>query len=71
MIQSNNNIELEAQKLYTPKEVAEMKIATKDTLARWRMEKQYLPFIKAGSKVLYKGADIIAFLEANKISPIA
>ncbi len=53
--------------LYTTQEVAALKIATKDTLARWRMENVGIPFIKSGSKVLYRGQDILDWLESNRV----
>jgi len=57
------------RKLYRPDEVVQLNIASKDTLARWRMNREKIPFIKVGSKVLYRGQDILDWLAANTIQP--
>lgn len=56
-------------RLYRAEEVAKLNIASKDTLARWRMNREKIPFIKAGSNVLYRGQDILDWLAANTIKP--
>ncbi len=61
---------IKAEKLYTPKEVEAMKIAKINTLARWRMEGRELPFIKAGTRVLYAGKDILDWIEGNRFTPL-
>lgn len=36
------------------------------TMAKWRSEKTVnLPFVKAGRKVLYRGCDLLDFVERN------
>ncbi len=60
---------IKAEKLYTPKEVEAMNIAKINTLARWRMEGRELPFIKAGTRVLYAGKDILDWIESNRVRP--
>lgn len=56
-----------ADKVYCSDQTANYLNLTKDTLARWRMERRGIPFIKAGSKVLYRGQDLLDWLENNRI----
>ena len=41
------------------------------TLARWRSERKGPPYIKSGSRVLYRGDDVLAWLEARRVEPKA
>lgn len=38
------------------------------TLARWRHEGRGPAFIKAGSRVLYRGSDVIEWLDARRVA---
>jgi predicted site-specific integrase-resolvase len=48
-----------------PKEVAEFFGVTVATLANWRYSGSGPKYVKAGSKVLYRWADVEAYLESN------
>ena len=51
---------------YYPPQADELRpVAAVQTLARWRHEGRGPPYIKSGSRVLYRGADVLAWLEAN------
>ena len=40
-------------------------------MAHWRSEGRGPPYIKIGPKVAYKGSDLIAWLDAQRIEPAA
>jgi len=46
-------------------------LGKEQTRARLRCEGKGAPYIKLGGRVLYRGADVIAFLEANTVTPKA
>jgi len=50
-----------------PREVKKEYGFSTSTLAKWRMAKRNLPFIKIGKYIKYKRSDIVEFLEKNKI----
>lgn len=51
-------------KLWSPDQVAEILGVSKQTLAVWRCEQRYpLPYVKVGSRVRYRPADVERFLE--------
>lgn len=53
---------------YYPPDAPEMRIlGAVQTLARWRHEMKGPPFTKSGSRVLYRGSDVLAYLEANRV----
>ena len=43
-------------------------LAAVQTLARWRHEGRGPAFVKSGARVLYQGCDILAWLNANRIT---
>ena len=55
------------QILLTPSETANILQITQGTLANWRLEKKYLPYIKVGKSVRYKKDDIEKFLTTINI----
>jgi excisionase family DNA binding protein len=55
------------QTLLTPSETANILQITQGTLANWRLEKKYLPYIKVGKSVRYKKDDIEKFLTTINI----
>lgn len=56
----------DAQPLLSPKEVARLLGVTEHTLAVWRCTQRYdLPFVKIGSRVRYRAADVAALLNAG------
>ena len=46
-------------------------LAARQKLGQWRNEQRNLPYYKVGSRVFYKGADILQFMEANRVEPQA
>ena len=60
-------MKIEAEIWYTADDLARRKIAAKQTLARWRHEGSGPCFHKAGSRVIYKGADVLAWLEGRRV----
>ncbi|WP_423820704.1 helix-turn-helix domain-containing protein [Salinisphaera sp. SPP-AMP-43] len=57
----------EANRLLTPNQVAELLGVTVHTLAVWRCTKRYpLTFLKIGSRVRYRQADVDAFINGNE-----
>jgi excisionase family DNA binding protein len=56
----------ENNELLTPRETAKVLRVSPSTLAIWRCRKRYpLPYVKVGTKVVYRRTDVEAFLEAN------
>jgi hypothetical protein len=56
--------------LLGPQGAAEFLGVTAGTLSVWRSTKRYnLPYIKIGSKIRYQVTDLVAFLEARKVTP--
>lgn len=43
-------------------------IAAKQTFAKWRCTGQGPTYHLSGSRILYKGADILAWLEKNRVA---
>ena len=41
------------------------------TLANWRYEGRGPAYSKTGKRVLYRGADLISFIERNRVEPTA
>ena len=52
---------------YTPRDSQMRIIGSIGTLATWRSRGHGLPYTKSGSRILYYGKDILAFLERNRI----
>ncbi len=60
-----NKIEILAGQLYDPADVAAALGLKATTLSVYRSRKGHLPFIRLGRKVLYKGEDILAFIDVS------
>jgi excisionase family DNA binding protein len=55
------------EKLLTPQEVADVLGVKVQTLSVWRSHGRYdLPYIKSGSLVRYREADVLAFIENRR-----
>jgi len=64
------NTPLNLERLLTTDEVAEMLGITEGTLRTWRCVKRYpLPYVKAGSKVRYRAADVAKFIDDHTVKP--
>ena len=55
------------RKYISPKEAAEYLGVAVKTLEQWRMRRKNLPFVKLGSRVLYRIADLDKYIEAHLI----
>ena len=44
-------------------------IGAVQTLARWRCERCGPAYVRSGNRILYKGSDILDWLDANRIDP--
>lgn len=53
----------------TPPEVAEYMHTTPAALAQDRYQRRGIPYIKHGRKVLYRWADVHAYIAANTVNP--
>lgn len=57
---------MEINKLWSPEQVAEILGVSKQTLAVWRCERRYpLAYIKIGSRVRYRPADVQQFMQVR------
>jgi len=55
------------EKYYRPTEVENENIAKVQTLASWRHQNKGPNYVLSGSRVLYKGSDIISWLNTQRI----
>ena len=54
---------------YYPPTAPELRpVGAVQTLARWRCEGKGPAFVKSGSRVIYKGADVLSWLDARRVS---
>ena len=60
-------MKIEPEQYYRPSAEELRQIAAVQTLAAWRHKKVGPPYTLSGSRVLYKGSDLIAWLDANRI----
>jgi excisionase family DNA binding protein len=60
-----------AERLLIADEAAERLRVAKQTLARWRVEGQGPPFIRLGSRVLYRVADVDAYIAEHRFHSTA
>lgn len=54
---------------YRPQDEALRQIAAIQTLAKWRHEERGPKWYKSGRNVLYKGAELLEWLEQNSVQP--
>lgn len=60
-------MQIDAETYYSP-DAPELRIlGAVQTLARWRHEGKGPPYSKCGSRVVYYGADVLAWLEARRV----
>jgi hypothetical protein len=52
---------------YRPKDPELREIAAEQTLASWRHQGRGPAYILSGTRVLYRGSDLLAWLDANRI----
>lgn len=62
----------DAARLYRPQDEQMRQIASVNQLTQWRFHKRNgPPFIRVGTKIFYAGADIIRWLDENRVEPEA
>jgi hypothetical protein len=54
-----------------PPELAELRRTTTSTLAQERYLGRGVPFIRDGRRILYARADVLAYLERNRVTQVA
>lgn len=59
----------EPDKLYLTSDPALLALGPYSTLAHWRSEGRGPAFVKLGSRVAYRGADLNEWLEAQTVRP--
>lgn len=57
------------KELWTTSEAAGFLDVKPNTLVKWRQREEGPPFVKIGSNVRYREADIRAWLEGNRVLP--
>ena len=61
----------DSRRTYQPIDEEMRLLGSIDRLAQWRHHGQGPAFYRIGRKVLYRGADINAWLEARRVEPTA
>jgi len=56
--------------LYTPDAPELRALAAVQTLARWRHEGKGPAYMKSGSRVVYRGSDVLSWLDARRVEPV-
>ena len=56
-----------AERYYTPDAPELRVLGAVQTLARWRHEGKGPAYSKSGSRIVYRGADVLAWLEARRV----
>lgn len=62
---------IDPNKIYSPSDEALRQVAAQQTFAKWRHEKTGPKYMKAGSRVLYRGSDILDWLASKTVEPAA
>ncbi len=63
-------MEIDETKFYAPDDEVMRAIAAKPKLAQWRNEQRMLPYHQVGTRILYKGSDLLKLLERSRIEPV-
>ena len=61
----------DADRFYAATDPAMRFIASYQTLAHWRAREIGPAFHRLGGRILYKGADLNAFIESRRVEPTA
>lgn len=64
------SVEIEPARYYQPTDEVMKAIAAQKKLAQWRNEQRMLPYHQIGSRILYKGADVLKLIEQNRVEPV-
>lgn len=60
---------IQANEIYRAQEPEMRQIASVSTLAKWRHQERGPPWTYSGSRVLYRGSDLITWLESSLVHP--
>lgn len=60
---------IETNRFYRPQDDVLRQFFAVQTLAKWRHEERGPKWHYAGNRVLYKGSDILSWLEASSVAP--
>ena len=66
---SGDLLVFDPDKLYPANDPALRVLGGYFTLSRWRSDGTGPAFVRIGRRVLYRGTDLNAFLEANRVEP--
>jgi len=59
---------IEPHQFYRPKDPELRQIAAVQTLAAWRHKRRGPRYTRSGSRILYRGADLLAWLDNNRVA---
>ncbi|MEC9433954.1 MAG: helix-turn-helix domain-containing protein [Pseudomonadota bacterium] len=59
---------IEPESYYPTNAPEQRDVAAPQTFARWRSEGKGPAYIKSGSRVIYKGADLLDWLDRRRVS---
>lgn len=62
-------LSLDPDTLYEAKDPALEALGSYSTLASWRTERRGPPWYKVAGRVYYRGRDILAWLETQRVEP--
>lgn len=60
---------IEPDKVYTDVDLEEKGLNKRTTFKQWRSQGKGPPYIKAGSRVIYAGHDLIDYYKQNRVNP--
>jgi hypothetical protein len=64
-----NGIELKPEQLYSAEDASKMLGLKVSTLASYRCQTGTIPYVKLGRRIMYRGADINAYIDAQFTQP--
>lgn len=67
-IYGNRQMKIQPEQYYRPKDPELRQIAAEQTLAVWRHKGRGPAYTMSGSRILYKGADLLAWLDGNRVA---
>jgi len=60
-------MEIKKDQIYSPNDLEKAQIAKKQTLAQWRHESRGPAYIKSGRRVLYRGDDVLTWIDGRRV----
>ena len=61
----------DSERLYQTDDTDLIRVWPASTLANWRAEKRGPKYVKYGKRIIYRGSDLNAFIEAHVVEPAA